>query len=359
MATRSRPTSASTDRAASVSDLLLLADLHAHLPVRVFVNDAETLEVLHGSEADDPLVTAPELVSLVGEVAAGGRPRNVAELHHEPRWWSVTLHRLDTDQWGRVVVTLAVDVTEQVRARQFLEERGRRQSRLEQTIAAVRADDLMASLEQVADALASSLRLDAATIRLLDDADGMLHLVAASGLRPAERRRLALEPMTPRRLETIIAGRRHPLVETLGIRSMELRWLEAGGDRIGTLTIGTRSKRRLPEYDLAQLDAAAAELGTALQTIRRSPRFLRSRSLEMARVGALEEAVSTRADGLRPRELAILRLYREGHSTERIAELLVLSPHTVRTHVRNARRRLGVTSRAAALALLEDTDPVI
>ena len=166
--------------------------------------------------------------------------------------------------------------------------------------------------------------------------------------------------MTPRRLETIIAGSRHPLVETLGIRSMELRWLEAGGDRIGTLTIGTRSTRRLPEHDLAQLAAAVAELSTALQTIRRSPRFLRSRSLEMARVGVLEsEAASMRADGLRPRELTILRLYGEGHATDRIAELLVLSPHAVRTHVRNARRRLGVTSRAAALALLEDTDPVI
>ena len=51
---------------------------------------------------------------------------------------------------------------------------------------------------------------DVATIRLLD-ADAKLHLVAASGLRPAETRRLALDPITIRRLETMIeAGRRHP-----------------------------------------------------------------------------------------------------------------------------------------------------
>jgi DNA-binding CsgD family transcriptional regulator len=54
--------------------------------------------------------------------------------------------------------------------------------------------------------------------------------------------------------------------------------------------------------------------------------------------------------------LAILRLYREGLGTDQIAELLVLSPHTVRTHVRNARRRLGVNSRREALELLEATD---
>ncbi|TML02992.1 MAG: helix-turn-helix transcriptional regulator, partial [Actinobacteria bacterium] len=58
-------------------------------------------------------------------------------------------------------------------------------------------------------------------------------------------------------------------------------------------------------------------------------------------------------DGLRPRELAILRLYGEGLATREIAELLVLSAHTVRTHVRNALRRLGVSSRHEALALLE------
>ena len=188
---------------------------------RVLVNDAETLELLHGSEAGDPLAhRLPSSSRSSARWPRRGRPQHVPELRHEARWWSATLHRLDTDRWGRVVVTLAVEVTDQVRARQLLEERERRRSSLQQAIAAVRADDLMASLEQVADALVSSLQLDAATIRLLDDDDAELHLVAASGLRPAERRRLALEPMTPRRLETIIAGGRHPLVETLGITSM-------------------------------------------------------------------------------------------------------------------------------------------
>jgi DNA-binding CsgD family transcriptional regulator len=77
----------------------------------------------------------------------------------------------------------------------------------------------------------------------------------------------------------------------------------------------------------------------------------------MARASAEEDqAKRISVNSLRPRELTILRLYGEGLGTDEIAELLVLSPHTVRTHVRNARGRLGVGSRAEALDLLKDTD---
>jgi DNA-binding NarL/FixJ family response regulator len=155
----------------------------------------------------------------------------------------------------------------------------------------------------------------------------------------------------------MIEGTRHPLVRSGGLTWVEIRWLETRDGRIGTLTIGARRERRLSVDDLALLDATAGQLISALKTADRSSRFLRSRSLEMGRLGAEEEqAVEARAKGLRPRELAILRLYGEGLATEQIAELLVLSPHTVRTHVRNARRRLSVSSRAAALELLETTD---
>ena len=117
-----------------------------------------------------------------------------------------------------------------------------------------------------------------------------------------------------------------------------------------------------PENDLTLLDVATVQLGNALEKIEQSPQFLRSRSLEVARVNADEdEAAQTLSTDLRPRELAILRLYGEGLRTDQVAELLVLSPHTIRTHVRNARRHLGVSSRAEALDLLKaaDSDPFI
>ena len=370
-----------------VTDLLLLEELHAHLPVGLLVNDADTLEILYANpplpgfagpdlQLDElvrsrdgerqPHGQADELAALVADVAATGKPRHLREFRHdppgqEPNWWSATLRRIDTDRWGPVVVTLAVDTTDQVRARQLLKERERRHQALQREIAGVPGRSLVSSLQQVVDAVVPALQADVATIRLLG-ADANLHLVAASGLRPAETRRLALDPLTLRRLETMIGSGPPTALGSLGLHWVEVRWLEAGAKRIGILTIGARSKRRPPEDDLTLLDAASAQLGHALEHVERSPRFLRSRSLEVARVnGDVGEAAQARSADLRPRELAILRLYSEGLRTDQVAELLVLSPHTVRTHVRNARRRLGVSSRAEALDLLKaaEADPSV
>lgn len=58
------------------------------------------------------------------------------------------------------------------------------------------------------------------------------------------------------------------------------------------------------------------------------------------------------ADGgqLSPREVQILRLVAAGHSNREIADRLVISVNTVKTHVRNVLAKLGVGSRAAAAA---------
>jgi DNA-binding CsgD family transcriptional regulator len=382
------PANSPKSAAARVSDLLLLEELHAHLPVGLLVTDAETLEILHANpplpgfgDRDLPLdpagrvahrgarpagLAAPAFASLLQEVAATGRPRHLREFSHEssgqePRWWSAIVHLIETDGWGRVLVMLAVDLTDQVRARHLLEERERRQLALRQTIAAVPGHNLTASLQQVADGLVAAFPADVAALRLIDT-EAKLHLVAAAGFRPAEIRRLGLEPLDEGRIEAMIDGSRHPLVGSLGLRWVEIRWLTARDDRVGALTIGARSETRPSEDDLALLDAAAAQVGSKLERIERSPRLLRSRSLELARASAQQDdAGEARVRSLRRRELAILRLYGEGLETRQIAELLVLSPHTVRAHTRNARRRLGVSSRREALDLLRatETDPVI
>jgi DNA-binding NarL/FixJ family response regulator len=51
------------------------------------------------------------------------------------------------------------------------------------------------------------------------------------------------------------------------------------------------------------------------------------------------------------REREIISLLAEGLTGEQIAETLVLSPQTVRTHIRNAMTRLGAKTRVHALAL--------
>lgn len=58
-----------------------------------------------------------------------------------------------------------------------------------------------------------------------------------------------------------------------------------------------------------------------------------------------------RTDGLTAGERRILGLLAAGHSTQAVAEALELSPHTVRTHVKNVLRKLGVASRAHAVAI--------
>src|SRR5262249_43619674 len=53
---------------------------------------------------------------------------------------------------------------------------------------------------------------------------------------------------------------------------------------------------------------------------------------------------------LTPRELDVLKLVAQGLSNAEIARRLVLSDHTVHRHLANIRRRLGLSSRAAAAA---------
>jgi DNA-binding CsgD family transcriptional regulator len=60
---------------------------------------------------------------------------------------------------------------------------------------------------------------------------------------------------------------------------------------------------------------------------------------------------------LTPRQWELLELVATGRSNAEIAGQLVLSPHTVRTHLENIFARLGVTSRTAAVAAVRRCEP--
>jgi ATP/maltotriose-dependent transcriptional regulator MalT len=58
------------------------------------------------------------------------------------------------------------------------------------------------------------------------------------------------------------------------------------------------------------------------------------------------------------REAEVLTLVAEGLSNREIAERLVVSEHTVHRHLANIYARLGVSSRAAAVALAAKDGPI-
>jgi DNA-binding CsgD family transcriptional regulator len=59
-----------------------------------------------------------------------------------------------------------------------------------------------------------------------------------------------------------------------------------------------------------------------------------------------------RPTALSPREYEILGLLAEGLTGRDIARRLYLSPETVRTHIRNATKRLGAKTRVQAVAIM-------
>jgi PAS domain S-box-containing protein len=62
-------------------------------------------------------------------------------------------------------------------------------------------------------------------------------------------------------------------------------------------------------------------------------------------------APSRRVRTLSPREREVLGLLARGLTGEQIAERLVLSPETIRTHIRNAREKLGASTRVEAVTM--------
>lgn len=65
----------------------------------------------------------------------------------------------------------------------------------------------------------------------------------------------------------------------------------------------------------------------------------------------IDEAIRTKLPMLSRREREILEHVSKGLSTDDVADRLGLSAHTVRTHVKNAMRKLEATSRAHAVAI--------
>jgi DNA-binding CsgD family transcriptional regulator len=197
--------------------------------------------------------------------------------------------------------------------------------------------------------------VEAASIRLLEENGDRLHLMAAVGMPFRDIRRLALDPLSVSQARSVLAlGPRHTLAHALGLLWLHGEWLASDGDTLGLLMVSSRTERRPDDGELALLAEVAAALSERLAGVDRSARALRTAALGFVRELVLEAPTDGQGvlEPLRPRERVVLELYVDGLSAREIADLLVVSPHTVRTHLKLAFRRLGVHSREEATTLV-------
>jgi DNA-binding CsgD family transcriptional regulator len=235
------------------------------------------------------------------------------------------------------------------------------EERLQATLDAVSTDDLLASLGDVARAMTVPLSVELVGIRLrASDGQRQFHLVAMEGVGPQDTARRALKPFPLALMRSFfVLGPAHSLARGLGLRWLAGLWLVDGADPIGAITTGSRTDRRPTEQQQERLGEVAEQLTAALRSVDRKTKTLDRYSALLAHEVLSDETVapSPVLESLRPRERAILTLYTEGMSAEEIGRILFISPHTVRTHVKNAFRRLGIHSREEA-AVLVHTDEI-
>jgi DNA-binding NarL/FixJ family response regulator len=97
-------------------------------------------------------------------------------------------------------------------------------------------------------------------------------------------------------------------------------------------------------------DAGADEISRAISAVARGEAAL-DRAVQHHVIDAVAQAESTALpDGLTPREAEVLVLIAEGLSNQEIAERLVVSPATVKSHVNRVFAKAGVRDRAQAVS---------
>jgi len=181
-------------------------------------------------------------------------------------------------------------------------------------------------------------------LRLVLDAEPDLEVVAEAG-DGAEAVELGLDPrvnlavldVTMPRLTGIQAAgelaRRRPLLKTLilSMHDNEQYFFEA-------LKAGTAGYVLKSSADRDLVEACRA-------AVRGEPFLYHGAVTALIRDFLAREDTNGRLEPLTPRELEIVKLIAEAHSTRQIAELLVISPKTVERHRANVLAKLGLRDR--------------
>jgi DNA-binding CsgD family transcriptional regulator len=227
---------------------------------------------------------------------------------------------------------------------------------LDAAVEDVSQEALLEGLKAVARKLPVAVGVETVAIRLRDsDGEGMLHFLVSEGIPSNDRRNpLFYAQSVPQARAVFALKGRHSLARALGFTWLDGEWLKDGAKPIGTITVGSRTERRPTDAQRARLASSAEALGKKLAAADRRTATLEDLAQRAEREGLMlpVDAAARVAKLLRPRELTILALYSEGLSANEIADVFVISPHTVRTHVKNAYRRLGIHSREEAARVI-------
>jgi len=133
--------------------------------------------------------------------------------------------------------------------------------------------------------------------------------------------------------------------------SRPLLYASAAEDTGGALSRAQDNAGAIDQLNAAFDTYAECE---ATADARRVGRALRRLGVERRIV--MHSRARTGWDSLTESELTVVHLIADGATNRSVAQQLHLSPHTVKTHLRNAFAKLGVTSRAQLGQLMRGTD---
>ena len=254
---------------------------------------------------------------------------------------------------GRVVAFKDFD-------RELVEQRAAARVSLERAVGAVPGRDFAVALQRVASRIVNAIDVETTSIWVrASDNRRELHLLAAEGVPTRDAGRLALRPAPIAVARSVAAlGAHHSFAKALGLRWLHVEWLHDGEELVGVVYVGCRTDRRPLASDRTFLGKLARRLASRVAKIDRRDAELLKRTHQLIRENLIKTpaAPESMLSVLRPRERAVLELYAGGMGAKEIAELLVVSPHTVRTHVKHAFRRLGVHSRDEAAEIVKAED---
>jgi DNA-binding NarL/FixJ family response regulator len=108
---------------------------------------------------------------------------------------------------------------------------------------------------------------------------------------------------------------------------------------------------RLGAAGVVSTSRPVAQIARALRAVASGHTWFNERDWIDAPLSRAAEQSARHADGLSEAEKRVLALVAAGAKTEEIAVGLGVSPHTVRSHVRNLMRKLDAQSRAHAVAI--------